>query len=93
MEGTGAAAPINCYVSDRGGDYVNNYYLDTVTHTSQGVLPNCDETALSQADMYKKLADHLNAGRAEAAQWAGVDEDAVCLWAAQSNDYPLLITL
>lgn len=93
VTGTNSAAPINCYVSDRGGDYVNNYYLNTVTHTNKGVLANCDETALSREDMCEKLADYLNAGRAEAAQWAGVDEDAICLWAAQSNDFPLPIAL
>lgn len=93
VTGTSSATPINCYVTERGGDYVNNYYLNTVTHTNKGVLPDCDETALSQADMYEKLADYLNAGRATAAQWAGVEEEAICLWAKQADDYPLLIGL
>ncbi len=93
VEGTGAASPINCYVSDRGGDYVNNYYLDTVTHTSRGQIANCDETALSRADMCGKLAEHLNEGRSIAAQWAGVNEEAICLWATQADDYPVPIAL
>lgn len=89
VAGTGAAAPINCYVSDRGGDYVNNYYLDTVTHTSRDEIPGCDETALNRAEMVKNLAAYLNAGRAEAARWAGVDVDAICLWVARSDQYPI----
>ena len=93
VTGTNSAAPINCYVSDRGGDYVNNYYLDTVTHTNKGVLPNCDETALSQAEMYRYLAAYLNAGREVAAQWAGVDAETICLWRTQVNDYPIPIVL
>ena len=89
MKVTGAASPINCYLFERGGDYVNNYYLDTVTHTSRNEIPGCDETALSRADMIRNLAAYLNAGRAEAARWAGVDADAICLWVARSDHYPM----
>ena len=87
VEGTSATAPINCYVAERGGDYVNNYYLDTLTHTNK--VPAFEETSMSHEDMCDKLAACLNAGRSIAAQWAGVDESAICLWKKQADSYPL----
>lgn len=92
VDGYEAASPINCYFMDRGGTYLNNYYLNTVTHTTADAIDDENETALSESDMRSKLADNLNDGLSEAASYAGVSVSDLCEWQTVSGKMPQMKT-